>query len=197
MRLARPARGRRRRRRGSSTWPTGRSTSPFGSLLLAATDAGLVRVAYEIEDHDAVLRGWPTRSARGCCGRPAGWSGRGRDRRVLRRAAPAFDLPLDLRLSTGFRRSVLAHLQGIGYGRTASYAAIATAAGSPKAVRAVGTACATNPVPIVVPCHRVLRSDGTVGQYLGGTSGEAAAAGDGGAAMTAPDRASEYLLVAV
>src|SRR5207247_11158259 len=80
----------------------------------------------------------------------------------------AFDLPLDMRLARGFRRTVLAHLPEIGYGHTASYAAVATAAGSPRAVRAVGTACATNPLPVVVPCHRVVRSDGTIGQYVGG-----------------------------
>ncbi len=79
-----------------------------------------------------------------------------------------FDLPLDLRLSTGFRRDVLAHLIEVAYGTTTSYASLALAAGNPKAVRAVGSACATNPLPVVVPCHRVLRSDGGVGGYLGG-----------------------------
>ncbi len=62
----------------------------------------------------------------------------------------------------------------IGYGKTASYAAVAAAVGNPKAVRAVGTACATNPLPVVVPCHRVVRSDGTVGQYVGGTDAKKA-----------------------
>ncbi len=80
----------------------------------------------------------------------------------------AFDLPLDWRLSAGFRRTVLRHLPEIGYGHTASYAAIAQLAGNPKAVRAVGSACATNPMPVVVPCHRVVRSDGSMGGYLGG-----------------------------
>jgi O-6-methylguanine DNA methyltransferase len=80
------------------------------------------------------------------------------------------DLPLDLRLATGFRRAVLSQLPGIGYGHTASYAAVAAAAGSPRAVRAVGTACATNPLPIIVPCHRVIRSDGSPGRYLGGAA---------------------------
>ena len=61
------------------------------------------------------------------------------------------------------------HLRDIAYGATASYAAVAAAAGSPAAVRAVGSACATNPLPIIVPCHRVVRSDGSIGQYLGGT----------------------------
>ena len=82
--------------------------------------------------------------------------------------ATRFDLPLDLRLSKGFRREVLAHLRNIGYGRTESYAQVAAAAGSPRAVRAVGTACATNPLPLVVPCHRVVRSDGSTGGYAGG-----------------------------
>jgi methylated-DNA-[protein]-cysteine S-methyltransferase len=145
--------------------------TPVGSLLLAATDAGLVRVAYDVEDHDVVL----TLLAKTVSPRVLRAPGRldavateldeyfaGRRRR--------FDLSLDLQLVSGFRRTVLDHLQTIEYGSTASYTAIATAAGSPKAVRAVGTACARNPVPIVVPCHRVLRSDGTVGQYLGGTS---------------------------
>ena len=79
-----------------------------------------------------------------------------------------FDLAVDLSLARGFRRLVLTRLRAIGYGRTASYAAIAGAAGNPKAVRAVGTACATNPIPIVVPCHRVVRSDGSIGKYVGG-----------------------------
>ncbi len=79
-----------------------------------------------------------------------------------------FDLPLDLRLSAGFRRSVLTYLPAIGYGETASYQSVAAAVHNPKAVRAVGTACATNPLPVVIPCHRVIRSDGQLGAYLGG-----------------------------
>src|SRR5205807_8201133 len=93
-----------------------------------------------------------------------------------------FDLPLDFQLSRGFRRSVLAQLTGIGYGHTASYAAVAAAAGNPKAVRAVGTACATNPLPVVVPCHRVVRSDGTIGQYVGGVEAKRALLSLGAAA---------------
>jgi methylated-DNA-[protein]-cysteine S-methyltransferase len=79
-----------------------------------------------------------------------------------------FELPLDWQLSRGFRRAVLSQLPEIRYGRTASYAAVAAAAGNPRAVRAVGSACATNPLPVVVPCHRVVRSDGTLGGYGGG-----------------------------
>jgi len=79
-----------------------------------------------------------------------------------------FGLQLDLRLAAGFRRTVLSHLPEIGYGHTATYAAVAQLAGRPRAFRAVGTACATNPLPVVVPCHRVVRSDGSTGGYLGG-----------------------------
>jgi len=63
---------------------------------------------------------------------------------------------------------VLTYLPHIAYGQTASYQAVAAAVNNPKAVRAVGTACATNPLPLVIPCHRVIRSDGLVGTYLGG-----------------------------
>jgi methylated-DNA-[protein]-cysteine S-methyltransferase len=85
-----------------------------------------------------------------------------------------FDLPLDWRLSAGFRRTVLHRLPEIPYGETATYAALAAMAGRPRAIRAVGSACATNPLPVVVPCHRVVRSDGTVGGYLGGVEAKAA-----------------------
>ena len=84
-----------------------------------------------------------------------------------------FGVPLDLTLATGFRRGVLDVLRGIGFGATRSYAAVAALAGSPRAVRAVGTACARNPLPLVVPCHRVVRSDGTSGQYAGGPEAKA------------------------
>lgn len=143
--------------------------SPVGTLLLAATGEGLVRVAFAVQDHAAVLQGLADEVSP----------------RVLR--APArldpvaaqldeyftghrtrFELPLDWRLSRGFRRTVLEELRTIGYGHTRSYARIAAAAGSPRAVRAVGTACARNPLPLVVPCHRVVRSDGTEGGYVGG-----------------------------
>lgn len=81
-----------------------------------------------------------------------------------------FGLPLDLSLSHGFRQLVQRHLPDIAYGRTRSYGEVARLVGNPKAVRAVGTACATNPLPVVVPCHRVLRSDGTLGGYAGGAA---------------------------
>lgn len=143
--------------------------SPVGTLLLAATTQGVVRVAFEVEDHERVLD-----SLGGSVGS-----------RILRggdRLDPlarelddyfagrrhGFDVPLDLRLARGFRLTVLRHLREIPFGSTESYGEVAAASGSPRAVRAVGSACATNPLPIVVPCHRVVRSDGTLGGYLGG-----------------------------
>ena len=143
--------------------------TPVGPLLLAATEAGLVKVAFASQDFDAVLRMLATRVSPRVLRAPGRLDEASRQldeyfggRRTV------FDLPLDLRLATGFRRAVLTHLPRIGYGRTESYAQVAAAAGSPKAVRAVGTACALNPLPLVVPCHRVVRSDGSVGGYAGG-----------------------------
>jgi methylated-DNA-[protein]-cysteine S-methyltransferase len=144
--------------------------SPLGVLLLAATDKGLVRVAYALEDHDRVLARLADTISPRVLRAPARLDLAAREiDEYLSGRRTSFDLPLDLRLSSGFRRTVLGHLPDIAYGTTASYAAIAAAAGSPKAVRAVGSACATNPLPLVVPCHRVVRSDGTIGPYVGGT----------------------------
>jgi methylated-DNA-[protein]-cysteine S-methyltransferase len=143
--------------------------TPLGSLLLAATDKGLVRVAYAVEDHDRVLEQLSARISPRVLRAPARLDLAAREiDEYLGGRRTTFDLSLDLQLSTGFRRLVLARLPEIAYGSTTSYAALALAAGNPKAVRAVGTACATNPLPVVVPCHRVVRSDGAVGQYVGG-----------------------------
>lgn len=144
--------------------------SPVGGLLLAATEQGLIRVAYAREDHDAVLQALADKISPRILHAPGrlDLAARELDEYFAGRRH-TFDLPLDWRLSAGFRRSVLSLLPEIGYGHTASYAAIARLAGNPRAVRAVGTACATNPLPVIVPCHRVVRSDGGMGGYLGGT----------------------------
>lgn len=143
--------------------------SPVGPLLLAATDAGLVRVAYASEGHDAVLQALADRISPRVLSAPARLEAPARqlDEYFAGRRR-GFDLPLDWRLSAGFRRAVLSHLHEIGYGHTASYATAARLAGNPRAVRAAATACATNPLPVVVPCHRVVYSDGRIGRYLGG-----------------------------
>ncbi|HVM03910.1 MAG TPA: methylated-DNA--[protein]-cysteine S-methyltransferase [Acidimicrobiales bacterium] len=143
--------------------------TPIGTLLVAATPEGLVRVAFDVEGHDAVLEAIASRVSRRVLHAPARLDDAARqlDEYFAGRRR-RFDLAVDLRLASPFRRVVLEHLRTIGYGRTESYATVAAASGSPAAVRAVGTACATNPVPVVVPCHRVVRSDGTLGGYLGG-----------------------------
>lgn len=144
--------------------------SPVGVLLLAATDLGLVRVAYPSEDHDAVLQQLAERISPRVLNAPRRLDATAHQlQEYFAGQRRVFDVPLDWRLAAGFRRTVLHHLTDIGYGHTASYAALAQLAGNPRAVRAVGTACATNPLPVIVPCHRVVRSDGGLGGYLGGT----------------------------
>jgi methylated-DNA-[protein]-cysteine S-methyltransferase len=149
--------------------------SPVGSLLLAATEAGLVRVAYASEGHDRVLQGLSDRISPRVLQHPARLDVAARELdEYFAGRRRTFSLDLDWRLSTGFRAEVLQHLVDIEYGHTASYATVARIAGRPKAVRAVGAACATNPLPVVVPCHRVVRSDGSMGGYLGGLDAKAA-----------------------
>jgi methylated-DNA-[protein]-cysteine S-methyltransferase len=149
--------------------------TPVGTLLLAATEKGLIRVAYAAEGHDEVLKTLAKRISPRILHAPRRLDAAAREiDEYFAGRRRGFDLPLDLGLSTGFRRTVLGHLRDIGYGHTASYAAVAAAAGSPGAVRAVGTACATNPLPVIVPCHRVIRSDGSFGGYLGGAAAKQA-----------------------
>ncbi len=145
--------------------------SPVGTLLLAGTTAGLIRVAYDVEDHDAVLTKLAAAvSPRVLCA-PARLDAPARQlEEYFDKRRTDFDVPVDLRLANGFRRSVIDALRDIGYGRRKSYAEVAAAVGSPRAVRAVGTACAHNPLPVVIPCHRVVRSDGSTGHYVGGSA---------------------------
>lgn len=143
--------------------------SPVGPLLLAATPLGLVRVAYQREGHDAVLQALARKISPRILAAPRRLDeAAGQVEEYFAGRRTTFDLALDLRLSAGFRRTVLGHLAAISYGHTESYAEVAAATGHPGAVRAVGSACATNPLPVVVPCHRVVRSDGSLGGYLGG-----------------------------
>ncbi len=144
--------------------------SPFGQLLVAATEVGVVRLAFASEDHDVVLNELADTVSPRILEFPRRTDDASRqlDEYFARRRR-AFDLPVDLRLVRGFRRDVVSHLTKIPYGTTSSYGELAAAVGNPRAVRAVGSACAHNPVPLIVPCHRVVRSDGTIGDYLGGT----------------------------
>ncbi len=145
--------------------------TPVGDLLLAATPAGLVRVAFACEDHNAVLALLAERISPRILAAPERLQpAAAQINEYFAGTRRAFDLPLDLRLTAGFRRTVVEHLPDIGYGATATYSAVAALAGSPGAVRAAGTACALNPLPVVVPCHRVVRSDGSTGGYRGGSA---------------------------
>lgn len=145
--------------------------TPIGGLLLASTQEGVVRVAFEREGIDAVLDELAREVSPRLLRAPARLDDAAREiEEFLAGRRRTFDLPLDLRLSHGYRRSVLGALQRIDYGHTASYGEIARRTGNPGAARAVGSACRTNPLPLLVPCHRVVRNDGTIGQYLGGVA---------------------------
>ena len=149
--------------------------TPVGTLLLAATPAGLVRVAYDIEDHDAVLAALATAISPRILRAPARLDDAARQfEEYFAKRRTSFQLPVDLRLTDGFRRNVVQQLREIGYGHRWTYAQVAAAVGNPGAVRAVGSACAHNPLPVVIPCHRVVRSDGSTGRYVGGPAAKSA-----------------------
>lgn len=150
--------------------------SPFGRLLVVASGEGVVRVSLATEPEAEVLDDLAVRlSPRiGRLERPVITEARRQLDRYFVGELRTFDLPLDWRLTRGFRREVLLQTALIPYGLTASYTDLAARAGSPKAVRAAGSALATNPLPVIVPCHRVLRADGAVGSYLGGSPMKAA-----------------------
>jgi methylated-DNA-[protein]-cysteine S-methyltransferase len=161
--------------------------TPVGVLLLATTDLGLVRVAYDIQGHDAVLDALAHAISPRILRAPARLDAVARqiDEYFAKRRRH-FELPLDLRLASGFHRVVLEQLRRIGYGQRETYAGVASAVGNPRAVRAVGTACARNPLPIVIGCHRVVRSDGSTGQYAGGAEAKSALLSLEAAAVAGP-----------
>ena len=146
-----------------------RTDSPFGTLLLATTPKGLVRVGLPNQDEEALLEELAAKVSP----------------RVLESAAPLdearreldryfegelehFELALDWSLTGGFQAKVQRQINRIPYGQTRTYTEMAKRAGNERAVRAAGTACGRNPLPVVVPCHRVLRSSGGLGGYGGG-----------------------------
>jgi methylated-DNA-[protein]-cysteine S-methyltransferase len=142
--------------------------SPIGPLTLAATPAGLVFIGFGHED--GMLDELADKVSPRVLEAPARLD-------VVRRQLDEyfdgrrhdFDVPLDWTLSHGFRRIVLHTLvERVPYGHTLSYKELATRAGNPKASRAVGSAMATNPIPLIVPCHRILRTGGALGGYGGG-----------------------------
>ena len=146
-----------------------RYDAPVGELLLAATPRGLVKVSFDVEDPDATLAGLAAAISPRVLERPARLDGARRELdQYFAGRRREFDLPLDWRLSSGFRRRVLRATAKIPFGETSTYSRVAAAAGSPRAHRAAGTALGANPLPIVVPCHRVLRTGGALGGYGGG-----------------------------
>ena len=149
--------------------------SPIGGLLIAATERGLVRVAFAGEGDDAVRGAPAARASPRILRSSAGLEQPARElAEYFAGTRTVFESPVDHALSSGFRGDVQRYLARIPYGATASYGQVATAVGNPRAVRAVGSACATNPLPIIQPCHRVLRGDGSLGGYLGGLSAKRA-----------------------
>lgn len=149
--------------------------SPVGPLVLAMTEMGLVRIAFDRGDRDQVLAVLGEKISPRVLRAPHKLDPVARELdEYFNGKRTSFDLAIDYRLASGFRREVIKHLPDIPYGHTASYAEIARLAGSPRAVRAAGTACATNPLPIVIPCHRVIRTDGSLGGYAGGPAAKEA-----------------------
>jgi methylated-DNA-[protein]-cysteine S-methyltransferase len=146
--------------------------SPVGPLLVVATADAIVRIAFDVEDHDLVLADLAEAVSPRIVpvDAPLLDEARAQLDAYFAGERATFDLPLDLRLAKGpFRREVLDHLRAIPAGQTRTYAELAAIAGRPRAVRAVGSGCASNPIPVVIPCHRVLRTGGELGGYLGGT----------------------------
>jgi len=143
--------------------------SPFGPLLLARTRKGLVRVGLPNQDRDELLIDLAARVSPRVLESPAELEEARRELDLyFDGKLDSFGLPLDWRLSGGFRQRVLRAINRIPYGQTRSYTEMARRAGNERAVRAAGTACGSNPIPLVVPCHRVLRSGGALGGYGGG-----------------------------
>lgn len=134
----------------------GRVESPLGPLHVALSEAGLARLAFPREPHGRLAAGDRLEAVRRQL--EEYFAGERRE----------FTLPLDLGSASGFRLRALEAMGRIPYGETVTYAELAGRAGNPRAPRAAGHACATNPIPIVLPCHRVLGSDGRLHGYGGG-----------------------------
>jgi methylated-DNA-[protein]-cysteine S-methyltransferase len=161
--------GRRAQEAGLADVAYGSMDSPVGELLVAVTDRGLVRVAFSSELTDDVLAELAERVSPRVLRLPA------RTDEVRREldeyfagSRRQFDLPLDWTLVRGFAQGVLRATADVPFGETTTYRQMAEAAGSPRASRAAGNALGSNPIPIVVPCHRVLHSGGGLGGYAGG-----------------------------
>jgi methylated-DNA-[protein]-cysteine S-methyltransferase len=144
--------------------------SPVGELLVAVTPRGLIRIAYGAEERsDSVLEELARRVSPRMLEAPAALD---EVRRELDEyfggKRTGFDVPVDWQLHDGFSRRVLRATARIPYGELLTYAQVAAKAGSPRGSRAAGNALGSNRIPIVVPCHRVVRTGGALGGYTGG-----------------------------
>ncbi|WKK62075.1 methylated-DNA--[protein]-cysteine S-methyltransferase [Corynebacterium sp. P3-F1] len=135
--------------------------SPIGRIGVVVSPAGVAKVLFESDDIDAEREKIGAEAVVPLAAAQLSeyFSGQRRE----------FTVPLDFRFATGFREEVLRELARVPYGQTTTYRELAKKVGNPKAVRAVGGACANNPLPLLVPCHRVLRVDGELGGYRGGS----------------------------
>ena len=144
--------------------------SPLGPLVVAATPKGLVRVSYsEFRGEDDVLEDLARRVSPRVLEAPARLDPVRRELdEYFEGRREDFDIPIDWSYLAGFTREVLRATAAIPFGDVSTYAGVAAAAGSPRATRAAGNALGANPMPVVVPCHRVLRTGGQLGGYTGG-----------------------------
>ena len=144
--------------------------SPLGPLVVAATPRGLVRLAYTGTDgEEEVVEHLAGKLSPRILEAPERLDEVRRELdEYFEGERRRFDLPIDWSLTRGFAGEVLRQTARIGFGKTSTYAEVASRAGSPRAVRAAGNALGANPLPVVVPCHRVLRTDGALGGYTGG-----------------------------
>jgi len=143
--------------------------TPFGRFLIACTPRGLVRLAFHPEPVEEVLVELASRVSPRVLEAPSELDGVRRELdEYFEGRRRDFDLPLDWRLTRGFSERVLRATAKIPYGGVSTYRAVAARAGNPRAMRAAGNALGSNPLPIVVPCHRVVRTGGNVGNYGGG-----------------------------
>ncbi len=147
-----------------------RVDTPYGDMRVAATDEGLVHLALPNVDEDVFLENLVDEVSPRVVEHPKRVDGVRRQLdQYFAGKRTSFDVPVDWRMTRGFRRTVLERLYTeVRFGEVVSYKELAVRVGNPRASRAVGTAMATNPVPIVVPCHRVLRTGGSLGGYGGG-----------------------------
>lgn len=154
---------------GAAEAAYGSVPSPIGELMAVVSRKGLMAIAFDTEPHDVVLHNVAKRVTPSIVDLPSAVSG-------VRRQLDAyftgelrfFDMPLDRVLLTSFQDKVLAATSAIPSGEVRTYGQIAAAAGKPKGAQATGQALGANPIPIVIPCHRVIASDGSLRGYAGG-----------------------------